>query len=99
MTCPNDRLTTTVNSITGDLGLPMTADAVFSNNTDTGMYDVFGRSYTLNVSLEYQGTAGVRHRAISIRAWSRQWVRIFYPIGDLGLWLYSTNSGAVTYFA
>lgn len=32
---------------------PMMADAVFSNNTDTAMYDIFGRSYTLSVALRY----------------------------------------------
>ena len=29
------------------------ADAVISNNTDTSMYDIFGRSYQLSVSLRY----------------------------------------------
>lgn len=29
------------------------ANAAFANNTDTGMYDIFGRSYTLSFSLQY----------------------------------------------
>jgi len=36
-----------------ETGPPMMADAVFSNNTDTSMYDIFGRSYTLSISLQY----------------------------------------------
>ena len=32
---------------------PMMADAVYSNNTDTLVYDVFGRSYFLSLSLEF----------------------------------------------
>ena len=32
---------------------PMMADAVFSNNTDTLVYDVFGRSYFVSLSVEY----------------------------------------------
>jgi hypothetical protein len=28
---------------------PQMADAVWSNNTDTGLYDVFGRSYYLTL--------------------------------------------------
>lgn len=32
---------------------PLMADAVFSNNTDDRMYDVFGRSYQLTVMLRY----------------------------------------------
>jgi len=32
---------------------PQMADAVFSNNTDEGMYDVFGRSYYLNLSAQF----------------------------------------------
>lgn len=32
---------------------PMMADAVWTNNTDTLVYDVFGRSYFLSLSLEF----------------------------------------------
>jgi outer membrane receptor protein involved in Fe transport len=32
---------------------PLMADAVLSNNTDTLVYDVFGRSYFVSVSMEY----------------------------------------------
>lgn len=32
---------------------PLMADAVTSNNTDTRMYDIFGRSYSLKLSLRY----------------------------------------------
>jgi outer membrane receptor protein involved in Fe transport len=32
---------------------PQMADAVWSNNTSTGLYDVFGRSYYLTLSAEY----------------------------------------------
>ena len=32
---------------------PFMADAVVSNNTDTTMYDIFGRSYSLSMSLRY----------------------------------------------
>jgi len=32
---------------------PLMADAVFSNNTDTRIYDVFGRSYSLTLSYRY----------------------------------------------
>ena len=32
---------------------PMMADAVLSNNTDTGMYDIFGRSYFLTLRAEF----------------------------------------------
>jgi len=32
---------------------PMMADAVWSNNTDTLVYDVFGRSYFVSLSVEY----------------------------------------------
>jgi outer membrane receptor protein involved in Fe transport len=32
---------------------PMMADAAWSNNTDTRMYDIFGRSYTLNLSMQF----------------------------------------------
>jgi hypothetical protein len=31
----------------------MMADAVWDKNTDTRMYDIFGRSYTLSFSLNY----------------------------------------------
>lgn len=33
-----------------DTAAPNMADAVFNNNTDTLLYDVFGRSYYLSVS-------------------------------------------------
>lgn len=36
-----------------DTGAPNMADAVFTNNTDTLLYDVFGRSYYLNISVGY----------------------------------------------
>jgi outer membrane receptor protein involved in Fe transport len=36
-----------------DTEAPMMADAVWDKNTDTRMYDIFGRSYTLSFSLEY----------------------------------------------
>jgi outer membrane receptor protein involved in Fe transport len=32
---------------------PQMADAVFGNNTDTGLYDVFGRSYYLTLSAHF----------------------------------------------
>ena len=32
---------------------PQMADAVWNNNTDTSLYDVYGRSYTLSFSLQY----------------------------------------------
>ena len=32
---------------------PLMADAVFSNNTDERMFDIFGRSYQLRLSLQY----------------------------------------------
>ncbi|NIV18849.1 MAG: TonB-dependent receptor [Woeseiaceae bacterium] len=37
----------------GDSGPPLMADAVWDKNTDTRMYDIFGRSYTLAFSLNY----------------------------------------------
>ena len=36
-----------------DTKAPMMADAVWDKNTDTRMYDIFGRSYTLSFSLNY----------------------------------------------
>ena len=36
-----------------DTDPPMMADAVQDKNTDTRMYDIFGRSYTLSISLNY----------------------------------------------
>lgn len=36
-----------------DTSPPFMADAVTSNNTDTTMYDIFGRSYSLSISLRY----------------------------------------------
>lgn len=36
-----------------DTGPPMMADWVFDKNTDTRMYDIFGRAYTLSFSLAY----------------------------------------------
>ena len=36
-----------------DTDAPMMADAVMDKNTDTRMYDIFGRSYTLSFSLSY----------------------------------------------
>ena len=36
-----------------DTEAPMMADAVWDKNTDTRMYDIFGRSYTLSFSLNY----------------------------------------------
>lgn len=35
------------------LDAPLMADAVTSNNTDTRMYDIFGRSYSLSPSMRY----------------------------------------------
>jgi len=32
---------------------PQMADAVYSNNTDTGLYDVFGRTYFVSLSAEF----------------------------------------------
>ena len=32
---------------------PQMADAVWSNNTDTRMYDVFGRTFYLSVNMEF----------------------------------------------
>ena len=37
----------------GDTDPPMMADWVWDKNTDTRLYDIFGRSYTLSLSLEY----------------------------------------------
>jgi outer membrane receptor for ferrienterochelin and colicin len=34
-----------------DTDPPMMADSIGSNNTDTTMYDIFGRSYTLSLSM------------------------------------------------
>lgn len=36
-----------------DTGAPLMADAARGPNTDAAMYDVFGRSYTLSLSLQY----------------------------------------------
>ena len=36
-----------------DNGPPQMADAVWDNNTDTGLYDVFGRSYYLTLSAHF----------------------------------------------
>ena len=36
-----------------DKDAPLMADAVVSNNTDTRLFDIFGRSYTLTLSLRY----------------------------------------------
>ena len=36
-----------------DTEAPMMADAVWDKNTDTRMYDIFGRSYTLSFSINY----------------------------------------------
>jgi outer membrane receptor protein involved in Fe transport len=36
-----------------DTAAPNLADAVFGPNTDTGLYDIYGRAYTLAVSLTY----------------------------------------------
>jgi len=36
-----------------DTEAPMMADAVWDKNTDTRMYDIFGRSYTVSFSLNY----------------------------------------------
>ena len=36
-----------------DTNPPIMADAVFSNNTDSRMYDLFGRSYSLSFSLRH----------------------------------------------
>jgi outer membrane receptor protein involved in Fe transport len=36
-----------------DTDPPMMADAVLDKNTDTRMYDIFGRSYTLSLSMHY----------------------------------------------
>lgn len=32
---------------------PQMADSVLSNNTDTGLYDIFGRSYFLTLSAQF----------------------------------------------
>jgi outer membrane receptor protein involved in Fe transport len=50
----NDHLVArlTVANLT-DTDAPMMADAVWDKNTDTRMYDIFGRSYTLSFSLVY----------------------------------------------
>jgi hypothetical protein len=37
----------------GDVDPPMMADWVWDKNTDTRLYDILGRSYTLSLSLEY----------------------------------------------
>lgn len=42
----------TIANIT-DTDAPMMADAVWDKNTDTRMYDIFGRSYTLSLALSY----------------------------------------------
>jgi outer membrane receptor protein involved in Fe transport len=36
-----------------DTDPPMMADWVWDKNTDTRMYDIFGRSYTLTLSMTY----------------------------------------------
>jgi hypothetical protein len=36
-----------------DTGAPNMADAVADQNTDTAMYDIYGRSYTLAFRLSY----------------------------------------------
>lgn len=36
-----------------DEDAPLMADAVFDQNTDTSMYDIYGRAYTLGFSLNY----------------------------------------------
>ena len=36
-----------------DNGAPMMADAVSPYNTDTGLYDVFGRSYYLTLAAQF----------------------------------------------
>ncbi len=36
-----------------DQEAPIMADAVTSNNTDTRMYDIFGRSYALTLTMRY----------------------------------------------
>ncbi|MEJ2604342.1 MAG: TonB-dependent receptor [Gammaproteobacteria bacterium] len=36
-----------------DMSPPMMANAVVSNNTDTAMYDIFGRSYSLGISYRF----------------------------------------------
>ncbi len=37
-----------------DTSPPFMADAVTSNNTDTTLYDIFGRSYSLRLSLQFE---------------------------------------------
>jgi len=36
-----------------DTSPPQMADAVNGNNTDTGMYDIFGRTYHLSLSAKF----------------------------------------------
>ena len=50
----NDNISTRLNiSNLFDTNPAFMADAGFSNNTDTGMYDIFGRSYQLTFLLRY----------------------------------------------
>ena len=36
-----------------DKGPPLMADAAWSNNTDTNLYDIYGRSYQLKLNLAF----------------------------------------------
>lgn len=50
----SDRFNTRLNiSNLLDEGAPLMANAVDSNNTDTRLYDIFGRSYSLTLSVRY----------------------------------------------
>ena len=49
-----ERLSARLNILNlGDTDPPLMADAVFSNNTDTSMFDIFGRAYQLTLTLNY----------------------------------------------
>jgi outer membrane receptor protein involved in Fe transport len=48
----NIRVQLTIANLT-DTDAPMMAEQTFDQNTDTGMYDIYGRAYTLSFSLSY----------------------------------------------
>ena len=47
-----NELTIDINNLT-DTAAPNMANAIFANNTDTLLFDVFGRSYFLSVSAQF----------------------------------------------
>jgi len=63
----NDNITARfgINNV-GDINAPNMADAAFANNTDSFLYDVFGRSYYVNLSARF--SSGSQHGG---GAWNR----------------------------